>query len=239
SGFDEWATAQRKTVTGQYLRVQRHVDLVQDDFGGVFSGALQRALESDGALLEECSKGSGVQALMRRQAADCPGDDRSGTLAAALDADKTLQTSVAEILAIPFPELGIEGRAWAPATITGTARWVSADALARRFASSALDRQTESLANRLAPLEARIAGGDAAAVEEAAVARAAYEAALAAMGDTVLGAAAPALQKAGMGDVGACANPTSFGGCTGADATREVLDVLSADRRFIKATDSL
>ena len=41
--FADWSRAQRKAVTVQFLQVQRHVDLVQDDFGGVFGAALERA----------------------------------------------------------------------------------------------------------------------------------------------------------------------------------------------------
>lgn len=239
SGFAAWSTEQRRTVTGQFLRVQKHVDLVQEDFGGVFGAALDRALEAEGGALQECTKGSGVQALMRRPGAGCTGTDRNGALARALDADPGLEQAVTEILDIPFPELGVEDRSWAPVALTGTARWVSAAALADRFAGAALAREAAALEDRLAPLEARIAGGDASAVAEAAEARSAYEAALAGAGTTLLEAATKALDKAGAGDVGVCPNAASFGGCAGADASREVLRTLAEDKRFTKVAAGL
>jgi hypothetical protein len=239
AGFGDWADTQRRTVTGQYLRVQKHVDLVQEDFGGVFGGALERALAAQGGALKECTKGSGVQALMRRPGAGCPGEDRNGALARALDGDAQLKADVAEILDIPFPEIGVEPRAWAAVPITGTGRWVSAAALAKAHAGPVLERESAALEARLAPLEGRIAAGDAAAVAEAAEARAAYEAALAAAGATLLDAAAKALEKAGAGDVGVCPNAAGFGGCEGADATKEVLRILAADKRFTKAAAGL
>lgn len=238
AGFAEWSTAQRRTVTGQFLQVQRHVDLVQEDFGGVFGSALGRALEGQGEL-KECTKGSGVQALMRRPGAGCPGEDRNGALARALDADATLKGDVAEILDIPFPEMGVQQKAWKPVALTGTGRWVAADTLARRFASAALDREAAALEAALAPLEARIAEGDKGAVAEAAAARSAYEAKLAAVGATLLDAATKALDKAGAGDVGICPNAPAFGGCTGEDATKALMGILAEDKRFQKAAAGL
>jgi len=238
-GFAGWSQAQRKTVTGQFLQVQRHVDLVQDDFGGVFGTALERAITAQGSSLQECTKGTGVQALMRRPGAGCPGEDRNGALARALDSDAQLKSDVAEILAIPFPELGVESRAWTPVPLTGTERWVSAAALADAHARPALERASAALEARLAPLEARMTSGDASAVTEAAAARAAYEAELAAAGVTLLDAAQRALEKAGSGGVGVCPNAETFGGCTGTDATATVLGLLAADKRFMKSAAGL
>jgi hypothetical protein len=238
-GFADWSTAQRRTVTGQFLQVQRHVDLVQEDFGGVFGTALSRALDAEGGALKECTKGTGVQALMRRPGAGCPGEDRNGALARALDADTSLQGDVTEILDIPFPALGVDERAWAPVPLTGAARWVSAAGLANRFAGAALEREAAALEVQLAPLEARIAAGDATAVAEAAKARDGYEAALATAGTSLLDAATKALDKAGAGDVGVCPNAAAFGGCAGEDASKALLQTLAADKRFTKVAAGL
>lgn len=239
AGFNGWATVERRRVTGQFLQVQRHVDLVQEDFGGVFGAALGRALEAQGGALQECSKGTGVQALMRRPGAGCPGEDRNGALARALDADPRLKAEVAEILDIPFPDIQVDHRAWAAVPLTGAGRWVSASALARRFASAALEREASALEARLAPLEARIAAGDTTAVAEAASARAAYEAALAASGTVLVASATKALAQAGAADVGICPSTPALGGCEGADASEEIMRTLGEDKRFVKAAAGL
>ena len=239
AGFHEWANAQRKTVTGQFLRVQRHVDLVQDDFGGVFGGALERAMAAEPGPLQECTRGSGVQALMRRPGAGCPGEDRNARLASALDKDPQLKADVAEILEIPFPEIGVEPRAWDATPLTGSGRWVSAAALARAHAAPAIARASASLEARLAPLQARIASGDTTATAEAAAARQAYEEELAATGTKLIDAATKALERAGAADVGLCANAAPLGGCSGTDATGALMDLLAADKRFQKASAGL
>ena len=196
-------------------------------------------LVAAGGALKERAKRTRVHALMRRPGAGCPGEDRNGALARSLDADPALREDVVEILDIPFPTLGVDERAWAPAPLTGEARWVSASALAKTFASAALERESASLEARLAPLEARISGGDASAVAEAAEARAAYESALATVGAGLLEAATQAPDKAGAGDVGVCPNAASFGGCAGEDATRVVLRTVAEDKRFTKVAAGL
>lgn len=240
TGFDDWANGVRRTATGQFLQVQRHVDLLGEDYGQVFGAALERALEAEGGQLAECSGGSGIQALMRRPGgSSCPGEDKNGSLARRIDQDPTLKKEVAAINEVPFPAVGVDSRTWAPVAVTGTTRWFDVAAVARRFGGVALEREAGRLEAAVAPLEARIAAGDATAVGDAETARAAYEAALAGVGAGLLEAATKSLDKAGMSDVGACANPAALGGCTGEDATKAVLEALSADPRFAKAAGKL
>ncbi len=240
AGFDAWATGIRRTATGQYLRLQKHVDLLGDDYSRVFGDALTRAVAAEKGDLVECTGGSGIQALMRRPGATaCPGEDRNGALARRIDADAELSKAVAAINAVPFPEVGVEPKTWAPATVTGAARWFDVATVARKAAGPALERDAQALEAALAPLESGIDAGDAAAVAEAERARAAYEAALATHGAALLEAAAKALDKAGLSDVGACPNPASLGGCAGADATKDVLAALLADKKFVKVAEGL
>jgi hypothetical protein len=240
-GFADWSVGTRRTVTGQFMQVQRHVDLLQDDYGRVFGAALERAIatEGEGRELKECTAGTGIQALMRRPGGGCQGDDLNGAIVRRIDADPELQAAVDEINSVPFPTVGVEARAWAPAPLTGTTRWVRAGALGKRFAKTALEREEAALAAGLAPLEARLSAGDADAVKAAGALRATYEAALAKDGEALLNGAREALKRADMNDVGVCPNAPALGGCDGEDASRAVLEALALDRKFLKLSEGI
>jgi len=239
----DYAASTRRTATGQYMQVQRHVDLLQDDTARTFESALARAVEGIGSeyLLEECGV-SGVAAMMGR-GGDCKGADLNPRLAKALDADPKLKAAVNEIAEVPWPEVAVEGAPQAVVAVTGTARWVAVHALVEAFADPSLDRHTEDLEDALAPLEDGLASGDAEAIAAAEKHRAAYEAALAADGQVLRNAMQDSLEKAekkgGPREVGLCANPGELGGCAGEDATREILAAMRADKRFLKATAAL
>ena len=51
SSFRDWANEQRKLITGQFIQIQRHVDVLQDDVGRVFTEALDRAVSRFWAFL--------------------------------------------------------------------------------------------------------------------------------------------------------------------------------------------
>ena len=225
-----WAAEVRRTATGEHLRLQRHLDLLQEDTGAEFGAALDRALKGLGRTAQECGA-TGVAAMVGA-AKDCPGDDLNAAIAARMDADLALGRVVQEISAVPWPAQTNPARTWAPAPLTGTAGWANAAVLGEKLLAAKLEAHEDALDRALSLLD--LSGGDPAAVEAAKGHRARYEAAVAAEGDALWALAAAALQKAERGGgpkaVGLCANPPSFGGCEGPDLTKEVLQVLSADK---------
>ncbi len=237
-----WAGSTRTQVTGQYLRLQRHVDLLQEDYGEQFGAALARALAAEPAdrKLLECGA-TGISAIVGKKS--CPGVDLNGVLAARVDADPALGQAVTEIAAVPWPEIGVQAQAFPPVAITGTARWVSAEALFAKVASGTVDRRGLVLEDALDPLLDRMEAGDADALAEGRAARAAYARGLAEDGTLLVTAMQDTLAKAekrgGPAAVGLCVVPTLLGGCTGEDATAAVLATLEADKRFDKAVARL
>lgn len=235
-GMADWATEVRRQATGQHLRLQRHLELLQDDTVGEFQEALQRAIPKvagpSGA--KECGR-SGVQAMMGK-GAQCAGKNVSSALAQTMDADPALNAAVDEIREIPWPKIELPARTWAPAPVTGSARWVATAALERAFLRERITAHQDDLSRAVDPLESRIAEGDSTALDEARRHRATYEAALAADGAALAQAMRVALEaaerKGGPKAVGLCANPRGFGGCEGRDATKELIGWLKADKRF-------
>ena len=240
----DWAAESRKTAAGQLLQVQRHVDLLQEDYGRVFLSALEGALPkvAAGRTLTECGgRSSGLPGLSRPKS--CAGEDMNGALAAALDADPGLAKELASIAAVPWPEVGISPQQQAPVALTGTQRFVHAGPLIKAFASEAVSRRREVLDDALAPFEDGLDAGEAEAVAQARAPRAAYEAGLGKDGTLLLGALTPALErgekKGGPAAVGLCVNPPILGGCAGEDVTDELVEALQADRRFLKEVQAL
>lgn len=234
-----WAQQVRKRIAAGYLSTQRHVDLVQQDFSDEFGAALARALEAESADydLKECGR-TGISAMMGGKS-DCAGADRNAALAARLDADPALQAFTTELATIPWPTVEVPERTGPPVALTGTARWVAAEALIDRYAEAAVAARAEALEDELDPLLDDIEAGDPAAIAEGQAARDRYAQALAADGavlwtamEITLGKAA---KKGGPAEVGVCAVPASLGGCMGEDATGAVLQALADDRRFDKA----
>lgn len=241
AGMADWAAEVRRTATGQHLALQRHLELLQDDTAAEFGAALARALPaaSAGRTVTECAQSS-MSSMMGKKAL-CEGADISPALAEAMDADPALRAAVDEIQAIPWPTVVPPDRAWAPAPVSGSARWVSTHALEQALLRPRLEAHQDRLMRALDALEARIAAGDAAALAAAQQHRADYEAALAADGAALFAALAASLErgerKGGPKATGVCANPARFGGCTGSDATKAVMGWLAADKKFRKELD--
>lgn len=233
-----WSLQTRRTVAAAHLQAQRHVDLVQEDYARVFGAALQRALEVEGQgyTVKECSGGSGIQALMGR-GRSCEGEDLSAALARRMDQDAQLASDVAEINAVPWPTVQVDGAEQPVIPLTGSGSWFSLATVARTLWRDRLIERGDDLDRQLAPIDDELAAGDEAALASAQEARAAYDSALAADGEVLLALIQQALEKKakkGGDDVGACINPSTLGGCAGQDRTGEILDLLQGDRRLLK-----
>lgn len=232
----EWSDATRRSLTGQFLRVQKFSGLVQDDFSTVFSAAMERAVPAvtRGYAAVECQS-TGIAAMMRRN--PCVGTDLSPELARVIDADPALQKEVASILSLDWPVVTAESRAWAPVALTGTARWVRGSVVARALVEERLAARLDTFERALDPLQEGLDARDPAAVTRAAAEKAKYLAGLGEEGRALRASMVAALQRAekkgGPAQVGWCANPPALGGCVGEDATDAVLSVLRADKKLL------
>lgn len=230
-----WTTTTRRQLTGQYLRLQRHVELIQGDFSNVFVAALDRALPgiTAGKDAVECVA-SGVAAMMHRT--DCVGEDLNGALAAALDKDTKLQADLKDIASVEWPTVTLEPATQPVVAVTGVERYVSLWALGEKFAGARVSERETTLDAALEELAEGLDANDPKAIASAEAARATWAAGTGADGDALMAAAEAAMakQKAAPAAWGWCANPKLLGGCSGEDVTKEVVELLAADKKFAK-----
>ncbi len=239
-GLSAWASSQRRTLTHQYLQTQAHISLLEEDSAAIFMAALEAALAAHGDReIVECAGPSSVMSLLgpggRQKSASCEGESLNAALAAHIDDNRALAADVDEILALPWPELGLEPAEQQAVELTGTDGYVQLAALANALFDPELDKMADNLEGMLRPFEDAIADGDAAALAEAEAVRERYELALAEAGSRILDASAKALKKGP--EIGVCANPEELGGCAGEDRTDEILPVLSANKKVRSALD--
>jgi len=230
-----WTSTTRRQLTGQYLRLQKHVELIQGDFSNVFGAALDRALPgiTAGKDAVECVA-SGVAAMMHRT--DCVGEDLNVALAAALDKDPKLQADLRDIAAVEWPTITLTPAAQPVVAVTGTDRYVSLWALGEKFAGTRVTERETTLDAALEDLAEGLDANDPKAIASAEAARASWAAGIGADGDALRAAAEATIakQKTAPGSWGWCANPKILGGCTGEDVTKEIVELLAADKKFAK-----
>jgi hypothetical protein len=228
-----YAAGLRRQLAGQFLRLQKHVDLLGADYSRVFGAAVERALPSVGAgwQLTECAP-RGMAAMLGRPGAGCPGRDLSPALAAAVDADLALKKEIDSILAVEWPSVTVAGDTRQATPVTGEKRWVNAAKIARTLGAEALrDAETErDAAIEALDLEAEDEGERRDAIARAEVARRQWASKLAGLGVADRARLKKALEKAakkgGPAEVGLCANPAGLGGCSGEDVTASVVGLL-------------
>ena len=237
SELHAWSSATRRQLSGQYLRLQKHVGLLQDDFSTVFGAALTRVLPSAsaGKTVKQCSA-SKVAAMMGRS--DCEGESLNAALAAAIDKDPQLQKELTDILAVEWPVVELAPSPQAVVSVTGSEHWVSIWAVAEKFEASKLAERENTLQATLEGLADGIESKDAAALASAQAAKKSWEGALASDGEALraLVVSSMARQK-GAPTWGWCANPKSLGGCPGDDITTSVIEQLAADKKFQKGLE--
>jgi ElaB/YqjD/DUF883 family membrane-anchored ribosome-binding protein len=234
AGADAWSQDVRKQVSGQFVRLQRHVDLIQQDYGQVFGAAYEAALASvPGAASSTICKDRG---LMHR-GPPCQGINLSPAIAKEVDRDANLAHDLDEISDLPWPAIGIGAHSLPVVPLTGASHWLQLDALAQRVAAQALETIDDDLTRTLDRIEDDLAPGTAPYVEAAQAAREVHDAALTELGTHLLQAVDAALDRGrGAPEVlGLCVNPTALGGCPGEDITAATLDWLQQDKRFLKA----
>jgi len=234
-----WRDDSRKQIMGQFLQIQRHLNLLQDDYARVFDEALTRALPqfSDTHTVVECASG-GMQAMLNRRGEACEGTELNSALATAIDIDEQLQSELEEIHSIPWPTVGIDPTPQEVVALTGSENWVSASQIAQHWISDRLDQHMDNYVENIEPLEEAIDSGDEASIRLAEEHQQAYLAAVGAEGQRLWSLITEALNRSNSGpatNVGICANPEGMGACPGEDVTNQIIQLLEDNRKFNRA----
>jgi hypothetical protein len=234
-GLKAWASGTRRKIVGEKLRLQKHVDLLQDDYARVFTAAVDRALPTvgQGYTVEVCGA-SGVLAMMGRK--NCPGTDLNEALAKAIDADTGLQKELADISSVEWPSFEVPKEAEPVVALTGTTRWIAGGAVADKLLGPWVAQKQNTLQSAIDKVMPDEPTKDD--IAKAQALKDAYLVDLGKAGDTfrtaIAGSLARAAKKGGPADVGWCANPAALGGCPGEDVTDAVMSNLVADKKFLK-----
>lgn len=234
--IDPYVESLDRVLSGQFLRLQKHADLLSEDYARVFGAALAKASTgvAIGQPLAECKATSKIEMLMGKSP-QCPGNDVSARLAASMDQDPELVAAISEILTIEWPVIEIRGEPQAPVAITGSERSVDAATIARKLqkgALAALDDERDIALEQLAEdLESENTTTQAAAVAKAAAVRETWRSGALKVGSKVRSDLTKLLtkseRKGGPGAVAMCANPQSLGGCGVPDVTRDVVALIA------------
>lgn len=232
-----WAEAARRDGLAMFLGVQRYSNQLQDGYSGAFQAAMDRALPkvSAGREVVVCQAKRVLGPGMALKA--CTGEDLSGALASAMDADPALGKALAELGAGSWPEMVLPRAEQPVVPLLGQTRWISAKIVATALMGARLEKRADALESAQELLEEDLAARDSAAMAQAERLKAEYLAGLAADGQVLREALAASLERAGRGlpaEIGLCANPVALGGCAGEDATAQALPVLKADRKLAK-----
>lgn len=223
--------------------LQAFADEIITDFDTVMGGAMNVALakfpEAERCRAEIEVPGPKVPGMRSRTKAnpDCTGEDLNAEIAKAMDAFPTLNADIDEILALEWPTVTVDAT---PQTAVGEGveRWVHVRALTRATAKPQLaeiSREDDLMRLEIdAALEGDQPDLEALKTRVAEIERT-TGASRATLGSAVLGAADIRLAKKKAPATGWCANPATLGGCSGPDATRDVVSALTSDRKFDKA----
>lgn len=236
-----------KDFNRQQAVVRAFAETFVEDFDAEFSAAAERARKAQGGTIVECratvADGPQVPGLRPRTRAnpDCEGDDLNGALAERVDADPKLKAALDEMMALDWPPLKLEA---SPVPVVGGGeRYVSVLSVMQKGAGPTLRAIEQADDRARLPFEAALEEGAtpeqlAAKVAEArkiteqtAARRAKAAAPVLAAADAVLAKA----QKKGEPATGWCAQPEVFGGCSGADASGELVGRLLAQKKVKKA----
>ncbi|MFH1464530.1 MAG: hypothetical protein ABIO70_09090 [Pseudomonadota bacterium] len=241
--YRRYAEELRRESNGQMHRVQAFVDTMVEDFEVTFKAAMGRALPqvSEGYQLVECAA-TGIHAMLGRT--QCAGEDLNPALAKAMDRDPALAAALAEIEGLTWPAFTVTGRPQPVLPLTGVGSYLRVDALADALVASQIAAARARLDEALEPVQAAMEEGETPAERKAALDRALqlrdlYDRELGLVGDELITAVEGSLvrleNKGVPPALGLCANPVGFGGCTGNDVTEQVLPLLLADKKLIKA----
>lgn len=225
-----------RSLSGQFLRVQKHVDLLGADYSRVFGAAVERALPTvaPGQTVVQCTQISQVEAMLGK-GPRCPGTDISAKVAAAIDADLALQSQIGSILSVDWPGISVQGEVQAAVPLTGAERSVSVAAVARALRGDELRELDDQREAALEQLSEALNGSDRAAkeaaVKEGEAIAARWRASVGELGKKLWPEVKKKLEKAakkgGPAAVALCANPAALQGCGVPDVTDDVVERLT------------
>jgi hypothetical protein len=227
-----------RSLSGQFLRLQRHTDLLSEDYARTFGAAVSRAVVvvANGRSVVECTSVSAVERAMGK-GPRCPGTDISAKIASTIDEDVTLRAEVASLLSVDWPTVTVTGRAQPAAAFLGDARTLSVATIARTLRKDELRELDDIREAAIEQLEEDLASTDR-ATKEAAVkkGRAIAETWRKSVAEVGAGLWPEVKKKLEKGkrkgapvDVALCANPESLGGCGLPDATKEAIAALTPE----------
>lgn len=227
-----------RALSVQFLRLQKHTDMLGEDYSRMFGAAVERAipLVAKGATVTECTKLTKVEAMMGKSP-HCDGTDISSRIAATIDDDKELQHQVTDLLTVEWPAIGLTGEVQPPSAVTGAERTVDVATLARACRGPELKELDEAREAAIEELTADLDSTDPsvkqAAIEKGKAVRETWRKGVADVGARLWPEVKKKLEKAakkgGPAKVALCANPTSLGGCGLPDATPDVVALFATE----------
>lgn len=237
----------QKTFNRQRATLQAFAETLLEDVDGEFRAAVERAVASVPGEVTVCegevADGPRVPGMRQRTRPnpDCTGDDLNDALAGKVDADPALRRALREIVAVEWPALDLPSEPQAP--VGGGARWISVHALLRQGAAGTLKRIVQEDDEARLPFQAAIEQGASAAelaehvdaARRLTAATASKRARAAAPVLEIADSRLQRLEKRGEPATGWCANPPLLGGCTGDDATGDLVARLLDDKKVGKA----
>jgi hypothetical protein len=231
----------RQRYHREHAVLQAFAQAMMEDFDEQFSAAMNRAMPP-GVVVCEATVGTGpsLPGLPRRTQAnpDCQGPDRNQDVAMRMDADPSLQSAVQELLALDWPTFSIEPEARPP---IGGSRWIEVQPFMRSLIAARLDAIEREDERARIPLAAALEEGITPENRESLLAQGR---AVTLRTSTARGSvAAPILrsvENAGPKVIGApvgwCANPRSFGGCSGEAVPPAQVQTLRKNKKVLKAS---
>ena len=223
-----------RALSGQFLRLQKHTDLLADDYSRNFGAAVERALPAvaKGQTVTECKNTNTALAMLGREPR-CPGRDISADVARAIDGDAALQTAIKSILEVDWPSIALPVAAQPAVAWTGSERSIDAASLVRALVPDAVrtadddrDLALEAISDELDSAEPAT---KQAAITQAVAAKAAWAKAINTAATPALAKLKKSVEKAakkgGPSSIALCHNPALLGGCGLPDVTTEVLSL--------------
>ena len=236
AGRATYFSAMDRSLTGQFMRLQKHTDLLSVDYSRVFGAAVERAITrvAGEQTVTQCTSISKVEAMMGK-GPKCPGTDISARLAAALDGDLVLQGQVASILTVDWPKIELSGVVQPIEPLSGIESTVDVAALARVMRADVLRDLDDEREAALEQIAEELSSADKvvkqAAIAKGEIIRTAWRSSVAAVGaglwPEVKKKIEKGAKKGGPSGVGLCVNPQPLGGCGAPDVTAAVLERLT------------
>ncbi|MEN0061487.1 MAG: hypothetical protein AAGA48_05010 [Myxococcota bacterium] len=234
----------RRAYSKQESEVQFVADGVIEDFDTAMVAAMQRAIEPFGDA-QRCKarlqKGPQLPGMPVKDEPnpECKGQNLNEAIAKAMDEDTTLAKVVDEVLERPWPAIAMPDEPQ-PVLGEGATEWILVRDLMTTAAKPSLSDITRRDDERRQVIDAALEEEgeldiDALRTEVRRIEQQTANARTALATPVIEMAEARLAKKVKEATIGWCANPRSFGGCAGTDATKARVSLLMEDRKFKKS----